>query len=59
MMVKIGHVFIPPGRKCNDGQGSHKEGEEEEGDEDGLHLSCSARPPRRLAVLGQADLWKW
>lgn len=42
IMVKTGHVFVPPGSVCNHGQGSHKEREEEEGDEDGLHLSCSA-----------------
>lgn len=30
---------IPPGRVGHDGQSSQEGGEEEEGDEDGLHLS--------------------
>lgn len=49
-------VLIPPGRVGHDGQSSQEGGEEEERDEDGLHLSRPARSTRRLTVLSQADL---
>lgn len=49
-------AFIPPSRVRDDGDRSHERGEEEEGDEDGLHLSCPACPPWGLAILSQADL---
>lgn len=40
--VRTGHVLVPPRGVCDYRQGSDKGGEEEEGNEDGLHLSCSA-----------------
>lgn len=49
-------ALIPPGCVRDDGQSSHKRGEEEEGDKDGLHLSRPACSARRLTILSQADL---
>lgn len=49
-------VLVPPGGVGHNGQGADKKGEEEECDQNGLHLGGSACATRRLAVHGEAEL---
>lgn len=49
-------ISVPPGRVGDNGEGTDEKGEEEECDQNGLHLGRSACAARRLAVHGEAEL---
>lgn len=54
--MRDNRALVPPGRVGYNGQGAHKKGEEEQRDQNGLHLGGSAGATRRLAVHGEAEL---